>query len=215
MRASHACCIQVRPGTRGERQGFIHISVCNPSPFPSESCAPRDTQTGGSTALIRRVSACDRSSLYWESVTSQFLLNLQDARSSSPLHLLVPMKSAPDHRSFDCSFCLYHAAVIPNPWARSTTLREIKKTRVKTSTFPPLFKWLRCTFSPRVLCSRIFKWKLRCQSAEMCMCWSQQKEIKCCAGIARNHYRACLQYSSKLQVSTFAVFILITRIIQN
>lgn len=84
---------------------------------------------------------CDRSSLYWRSVTSQFLLNLQDARRSSPLHLLVSMKSAPDHRSFDCSFCLYHIAVTPNPWARSTTRRKIKRRQHF------LFKCLKCAFS--------------------------------------------------------------------
>lgn len=100
----------------GNNISYIFLSVV-PFSFPSDSWG---ASTESSSALIRHAWACDRSSLYRWSVTSQFSLNLQDAHCFSPLHLLVSMKSAPDHRSYDGSFCLYHSAVARNPGARST-----------------------------------------------------------------------------------------------
>lgn len=100
-------------GVRVEKDGiFARVSIRNP--FLSSSESARSARRVN-RELVCTDSTCDRSSLYRRSVTSQFLLNLQDARSSSPLHLLVSMKSAPDHRGFDCSFCLRRAAVVPHP----------------------------------------------------------------------------------------------------
>lgn len=74
-------------------------------------CEELDKQGAGAHWYSVSRCVCDRSSLYSCSGTSQFLFRMHAA----PLHLLVSMKSAPDHRSFDCSFCLCYVAVVPNP----------------------------------------------------------------------------------------------------